>query len=659
MQRLLQVVTLLILGLAVRPVEAFSLLGPRAEDPGGEAWQSVANGYSLAGDVGSVKNLTEEYRWNKPVITYGFDLSFINYFGTNGMAAVDAAMAVYNSLPDVSTLSPTLSEYPLDDPLTGATTTFRDSRRVNYTAQALNILDMKTYTMSALAEQLGLASPERNVWTLRARETVGPLPITNYFTIMRNFDPVTLAPSRYVNGNRYTYNIVEIDNPFRVIPVESPTDPESSLYGFSSVAGETAGFIPGVFMTYLTRDDIGGLRYIYRRDNLNYERFAPNTQIFASEPTSLTLITNIDLLEFSSFTRENDPATVQAAFPNLIILSNTVSITTRVDVVGITVTNERPPWGDPFTTFFSIVPILQTNPVQVYNYAYANVITNYASPTTIVRTILTGFELEPWSTPDAPVFRTNIIDEVIDLPSGGIIIIPPNVGRYEFVPGLVFTNIIATTNATFATNVVDNGILRPLTATEITFFTNTIYGVFPFTLQDPPLSVLRGGIGEINFQRLGGAIFTGTNFLHTNSYTASFITNRFGTPVLVTNEFRLVSDAPDILFAAADFDDDVGPALAQRNISMINNGDINSLPNVDFQGGPGNIFPGTIITFNKVGPGLFNTRPGIATEAAALNGFNEYPIWGSFDGSTNAPIVFPQDVTLEDIELLINGGVSP
>lgn len=674
MPRLFQIVTLLVLTLGIRPASGFSLLGPLSSDPGGEAWQVRRLGYSdgevlLNGAIGSPKNLTHEYRWNTPIITYGFDPTFINYFGTNGMAAVDAAMEIMNSLPDLSTLSQELTEYPLEGQF-GATTTFRDSRRVNFTAQALNLIDMKSMTLGYLVEQLGLASPERWTWTLRGREVIGEPPVTNFSVIMRNFDPVTYTPSRYVNGNRYTYQIIEDEDDSAAF--EIPADPESSLYGFSSVANiiapeglESLGF--GVFYTYLTRDDIGGLRYIYDRDNLNWESFPVGTQIFASEPTSLTLVTNIDLAEFSSFTRTNPPAVVQAAFPNLVILSNSVSITSRVDVVGIVITNELPPWGDPFTTFFQMIPILQTNPVLVYDYAYANVITNYSSPTTIVRTVLTGFELEPWSTPDAPVFRTNIVDEVMNLPSGGIIIIPPNVGRYEFIPGQAFTNIIATTNSFFATNVVDNGVLRPLVATEITFFTNVIYGVFPFTLQDPPVSALRGGVGKITFQRLGeGAIFTGTNFLHTNTYTATFITNRFGVPTLVTNVFRRVGDQPDILFGAGDTglggvggEDGVVPDAGERSIIFVSNATLNSSLDPAILGGPGIMHGPVTVTFNNVGPFLLNQFPGVTTEETALDSFGEGFVWGSFDGSTNPPVVFPKDITLEDVSLLINGGVAP
>jgi hypothetical protein len=307
-----------------------------------------------------------------------------------------------------------------------------------------------------------------------------------------------------------------------------------------------------------------------------------------------------------------------------------------------------------------VVPILQTNPVLVYNYSFANVITNYSSPTTLIRTELIGFETEPWSTPDSPVYRTNIIDEFIDLPSGAIIIVPPNVARFDFVPGQTYTNIVATTNTIISTNVVDNGFLRPLVATEITFVTNVIYGVFPYALQDAPASVLRGGLGKITFQRLTNAIVTGTNFFHTNNYSVAFMTNRFGVITTVTNEFRIVNQQPDILFRAADLGvvTPIGqPVLGDRSINLVSNAALNSTDPTGV-GGPGNIFGPTVISYSNTGPALFNTLPGTATEATARN-FGEGFLWGSFDGSTNPPIVFPRDITLEDVSLLVNGGVIP
>src|SRR5690349_5399379 len=101
MPRLLQFIAVLMCLLASQPLRAFSLLGPVQPFPGNEAWQSAALGYNpLNTDIGAPKNLTEEYRWNVPVITYGFDPSFLNYFGNEGVAAIDAAFGILNSLPD-------------------------------------------------------------------------------------------------------------------------------------------------------------------------------------------------------------------------------------------------------------------------------------------------------------------------------------------------------------------------------------------------------------------------------------------------------------------------------------------------------------------------------------------------------------------------------
>ena len=51
------------------------------------------------------------YRWNVPEITYGFGQSFMDYFGTNGVAAVKNAVRVFNDLPPASSIM--LSKFPL------------------------------------------------------------------------------------------------------------------------------------------------------------------------------------------------------------------------------------------------------------------------------------------------------------------------------------------------------------------------------------------------------------------------------------------------------------------------------------------------------------------------------------------------------------------
>jgi hypothetical protein len=237
---------------------AFSLLGPIEE------WQTPELGYFAPEiDVGGPKNIGEEYRWNVPVITYGFDEAFMDYFGKAGVAAVDSAFDILNSLPAASQMQ--LTSFPTI------------VRLDNYRATSQNLLDLKSAVLALVVEQLGLASPERYVWTLRARSVYPDQPFTNYYVVQRNFDPYTFLPSRFVNGTRYTYEIDEFANPDFADAVDIPIDPE---YARSSVAGwldygytylSYSGPYSGAFLYSLSQDDAGGLRYLLDTNNVNYE----------------------------------------------------------------------------------------------------------------------------------------------------------------------------------------------------------------------------------------------------------------------------------------------------------------------------------------------------------------------------------------------------
>jgi hypothetical protein len=234
---------------------AFSLLGPIEE------WQTPELGYFAPEiDIGGPKNIGEEYRWNVPVITYGFDEAFMDYFGKAGVAAVDSAFDILNSLPPASQMQ--------------LTNISIDVSHENYRAASQKLVDLKSAALALVVEQLGLASPERYVWTLRARSVYPDHPFTNYYVVQRNFDPYTLLPSRFVNGTRYTYQIGEFANPGFADAVELPVDPE---YAFRTVAGLFTYGYPlfgpsvGLFLDGITMDDAGGLRYLLETNNVNYE----------------------------------------------------------------------------------------------------------------------------------------------------------------------------------------------------------------------------------------------------------------------------------------------------------------------------------------------------------------------------------------------------
>ena len=260
-------------------VYGFSLIGPF------DTWQANNVGYNftfntpvigISGDVGGPMNLGEEYRWNTPFVSFGFDPSFLEFFGQKGVDAVEAAVAILNDVPAASQMSSDLSEYPLD------------TRRFNHRASALRIRDLKSWTLSVLLETLGLAAPERYIYTLRSR--VAGIP-PSYTVIKRNFDPATLLPTSYVNGTLYTFNIFQtyITPPFDAWEaVELSVDPLApSVTSVAAYAGVLGGktdsragavlFNPGIFYTGLTRDDVGGIRYLLRSSNFNVEPLPLNS----------------------------------------------------------------------------------------------------------------------------------------------------------------------------------------------------------------------------------------------------------------------------------------------------------------------------------------------------------------------------------------------
>ena len=107
--------------------------------------------------MGGPHALGDEFRWVDGQITYGFDSSFVNYFGTEGIKQINAAMQIINSLPALSTITTNdllnTAKYPLV------------AWRYNGTAQALNLRDLKSTALAYVLEGLGLAQPERFAWS--------------------------------------------------------------------------------------------------------------------------------------------------------------------------------------------------------------------------------------------------------------------------------------------------------------------------------------------------------------------------------------------------------------------------------------------------------------------------------------------------------------
>ena len=246
--------------LVATKAEAFALLGPI------QPWMQESNGVILPGDIGGPMNIGEGYRWNVPVVTYGFDQSFVSFFGTNGVAAVTSAIQILNNLPPASQNSPT--NYPFN------------SSAQNGEAFTNQLYDMKSATLPLLLEHLGLASPTRYVYVFSQWDsyfvTHTGVEVYNFSdnsllppVVERNFDPLTLFPSQYVNTNLCAGITVYQNHQIEIIP--QSVDPFGNLN--TTVADDTAG--QGNYYTNLTYDDVGGLHYLYNTNQIAYETLLP------------------------------------------------------------------------------------------------------------------------------------------------------------------------------------------------------------------------------------------------------------------------------------------------------------------------------------------------------------------------------------------------
>jgi hypothetical protein len=250
---------------------AFSLLGQFEQQPLGDSEINLFR-WEGAGEeaIGSPMDLSEGYRWNVPILTYGFDKSFVDYFGPEGVAAVKQAIQFLNDLPPASQI--VLSNYTLN------------SRFVNLTAGSQGLVDLKSETLGLLLEQMGLAQPTRHIFQLVMLDSLllqfpsedmwpsGTVPLRVH---QRNFDPQSLLPSPYVNSVLFTGTLVHFGTEPPALNnsdiVEIPVDPSA----IPAYASADQHHNVGEFVSGLTQDDAGGLRYLLSPDNIEYEPLLP------------------------------------------------------------------------------------------------------------------------------------------------------------------------------------------------------------------------------------------------------------------------------------------------------------------------------------------------------------------------------------------------
>lgn len=658
------------LALGVQMSHGFALKGPFENyqvNVIGYRWDSYFNGIpgGVVGysDDGGPHNIGEEFRRNTPVMYYAFDANFLEFFGSNGVAAVDQAYMVMNSLTNISEYSGDLSEFPLT------------SQRINYQAQNLFMTDLKSMTMHLMMNQLGLDSPDRYTWTLHDRNTTPvPCPLGNsYLVVMRNFEVMSSSLqqpqySAYVNGTLYTYGIVEFCTPALAYTVPYTVDPLADTW--TAVASQAAwigtgpnilydghnaggvGLHVGGFYTYLTRDDVGGLRYLLQTNNYNLETSGPDTIQFVTNSTTPLLLTNMfNLGLFAAQAATNNAAAMQALYPGLVINSTTELPPTLGWVTNISLVVTSSPFLPAGT--IAIVAVATRDPVPIFHFIhdFGNIITNTYSSTTTYRTQIISPGTAPFSPVGSPITLTTNTSKLItvNVPSGSFYLLPTNLCAIKVI-GNIFTNVVSTTNLVATVTFGVGGTNQTATLSTITTFTNNWLVYLPVTCPADTVA-LRQGIERVQFVRRDFDSLIGTFWTPvTNNYTMVELTKNSLHP----QQIRRVVNQPDFLFTA----DDLAEGPTSGGFPIVDTV-LTSFPHysqVASNGlaGPGTIQSPTTFTFNKVGvisENFYDFALGgssfafISDQSSAIRGL----VWASYDGTTNDPVIYPNGTSLDNL----------
>ena len=657
----LAVLAVLLTGVQVS--HGFALLGPF------EPYQTPAFNFNPAylnidqfgdlvvlGDLGGPHNIAEEFRRNTPVMYYACDATYWEYFGSNGVAAVDQAFGIMNSLTNVSAYSADLSEFPLK------------SQQMNYEAQNLYLTDVKSMTLHLLVEQMGLSQPERFTWTMHARIMGSPCPLAGeYLIIKRNFDilqtSLNQTPySSYVNGVLYTYGVLEYCTgtpiaetiPYAVDPtaetytsVAADPGPHRAIFSLAGFPGFNPGGVGlnvGGYYTYLTRDDVAGLRYLLRADNYNPEASGVNTVQFVTNNTPLILTNLFDLGLLADQAATNSAANLQALYPGLLVEDTTnwfaLGWNTNISLV----VTSSPFW--PAGTF-SVIAVTNREPFPItyFGHTFGNIITNSFSPRRTYRTQTILPSTSPFAPAGSPTTLATNTSGPINIRgvSGSFYLIPTNFCAIKIL-GTLFTNVVATTNI-IASTPIGGDTNQTVTVSTITYFTNNWLIYLPVTCPENTVA-LRQGVERVQFQRrdfdsLIGAFWAPA----TNRYTLVELTNNALRPQLIERVVR----RPDFLFTASDQGlPNTYNGTVLRDINF-NRGVTNGLV-----AGPGTVTSPTTINFNKIGASYWNLLDFnlfnssllsplfVSDETTAIQGI----LWASFDGTTNAPVLYPNGTSL-------------
>ncbi len=681
----------------------FALIGPVGN--GGDAWQTAALGYGPNNfDYGAPKDIYEEYRPVVPVMYYACDATFLTYYGYTGLTNVDAAFGILNGFMYGLTNTPLFLYTPTSgitlpgNGLPGGVTNLNlatvdrysaslselslENQQINYTAQSLGLMDIKSFVLHQVVSELGLEDPTRYVWTLHDRladpHVQNPTCPANevYLVVQRNFDvnPTQNYPySSYINGSLYLFYIDEncgnnANVPYTARTFCSPADqfgsyPPITKYGLLIEYEETQ---LGAYFTSLTRDDGAGFKYLLSTNNLNWESTAASggTLIVTNIGGQVPLITS-DLGSLYTASLTNDPVALAGLFPGLVVYG--VATNYSLGFITNTTTYYTNYIGEPYGSPPQLVTVTTLTPGILTNYlnAFGNVVINhyytntYAELETIAVTNRIG---APYGSP----LYTNISYQPVvftNRPSGDYYLISSNLVGYK-INSVFYTNqVIYTVTNVAATGTNTVTATNKYSLTQITQFYTTNYWLLvqPLTLTFPSNGpALREGIGRVGFIRANYDSLLGQFFQPlTNYYSMVKVFN--SQPVM--EYYQRVVTAPDFLFQSADLTVPSPPNLPYGPDESTTGPVFDTSAIQGNLAGPGAIepVPGKVIVFNK-NENLLYLSANQSQKGSGTNVFlnssdlTQMQGWGSFDGSTNYPVFYPSTYSIAN---LMNQAVIP
>lgn len=295
-----------------------------------------------------------------------------------------------------------------------------------------------------------------------------------------------------------------------------------------------------------------------------------------------------------------------------------------------------------------------------YQYTFGNLYTNLPTQqftNTLVTITTTNIGACPGN-PDGTLCTnvTTVATVATNVPSGDFFIVPAGWTCGFAIQQVVKTNQVGTTN-TVVTQVPPGvtNIGQQYSITTISTYTNHVLLIQPYICQlaaDP--AALRQGVERIQFVRANFDSLIGQFFQPiTNTYTMIRVTN--SQPV--TETLQRIITRPDILMTA---DNQIAGntfnGSVTRNIAFDT---ANVLPNL---AGPGVINSPVTFSYNKIGD-AFRNGPIVllGSTNAILSQLTHYPTlaWGSFDSSTNDPVVYPNGTSIQNLENQILVQLAP